>query len=359
MAPTTLLVEQHATALKKLLPMRHLEIVTWTSASKPGPAGLFPRITIGTHALFAEKSRLSRLSLCVIDEQQRFGVKQRAAFLAKGERPDLLVLTATPIPRTYDLLLHGDLDVSLLQEMPPGRGEVKTLVRDGTAVDKIWAHLSERVHAGDRVYVVVPRLGEDVVDSAEEASVQRTYEQLAEKIGANRVALLHGRMKEEEKVGILGKFRSGQISVLVSTTVVEVGVDVPEANWMIIDHADRLGLSQLHQLRGRIGRGGRNGTCVLIQRSGGSGAWARLEFLAKHRDGFRIAEEDYRIRGPGDIMGDDQSGLPRFRHARLPEDLPLLKEAQDEAKRQMQGGWEGWPGFVEAEKKARADFAAN
>ena len=359
MAPTTLLVEQHAAALKKLLPTRHLEIVTWTSASKPGPAGLFPRITIGTHALFAEKSKLSRLTLCVIDEQQRFGVKQRAAFLAKGERPDLLVLTATPIPRTYDLLLHGDLDVSLLQEMPPGRGEVKTLVRDGTVVEKIWAHLHDRVHAGDRVYVVVPRLGEDVVDSAEEASVQRTYEQLAAKIGANRVALLHGRMKEDEKLGILGKFRSGQISVLVSTTVVEVGVDVPEANWMIIDHADRLGLSQLHQLRGRIGRGGRSGTCVLIQRSGGPGAGARLDFLAKHRDGFRIAEEDYRIRGPGDILGDDQSGLPRFRHARLPEDLPLLKEAQGEAIRQMQGEWEEWPGFVEAEKKARADFAAN
>jgi len=309
--------------------------------------------------LFAEKSRLSRLSLCVIDEQQRFGVKQRAAFLAKGERPDLLVLTATPIPRTYDLLLHGDLDVSLLQEMPPGRGEVKTLVRDGTAVEKIWLHLNDRVHAGDRVYIVVPRLGEDVVDSAEEASVQRTYEHLAAKIGASRVALLHGRMKEEEKLGILGKFRSGKISVLVSTTVVEVGVDVPEANWMIIDHADRLGLSQLHQLRGRIGRGGRNGTCVLIQRSGGPGARARLDFLAKYRDGFRIAEEDYRIRGPGDILGDDQSGLPRFRHARLPEDLPLLKEAQGEAKRQMQGRWEEWSGFVEAEKKARADFAAN
>jgi ATP-dependent DNA helicase RecG len=236
---------------------------------------------------------------------------------------------------------------------------VKTLVRDGPAVEKIWAHLNDRVHAGDRVYVVVPRLGEDVVDSAEEASVQRTYEQLAAKIGANRVALLHGRMKEDEKLGILGQFRSGQISVLVSTTVVEVGVDVPEANWMIIDHADRLGLSQLHQLRGRIGRGGRSGTCVLIQRSGGPGAGARLDFLAKHRDGFRIAEEDYRIRGPGDILGDDQSGLPRFRHARLPEDLPLLKEAQGEAIRQMQGEWEEWPGFVEAEKKARADFAAN
>jgi ATP-dependent DNA helicase RecG len=359
MAPTTLLVEQHATSLRKLLPRGVLEVVTWTSDSKPGPVGLFPRITVGTHALFAEKARLARLSLCVIDEQQRFGVKQRAAFLAKGERPDLLVLTATPIPRTYDLLLHGDLDVSLLQEMPPGRGEVKTHVRDGTAAGKIWSHLHDRVTKGDRVYVVVPRLGEEVLDPADEASVKRTHEQLAAAMGKHRVALLHGKMREEEKIGILEKFRQGQVSVLVATTVVEVGVDVPEANWMVIDHADRLGLSQLHQLRGRIGRGGRNGNCVLIQRSGGPLAKQRLEFLADNRDGFRIAEEDYRLRGPGDILGEDQSGIPRFRFARLPEDMPLLQAAQEEAVRQMKGDWKKWKGLVEAEGRAREDVATN
>ena len=359
MAPTTLLVEQHAASLRKLLPRGVLEVVTWTSDSKPGPVGLFPRITVGTHALFAEKARLTRLSLCVIDEQQRFGVKQRAAFLAKGERPDLLVLTATPIPRTYDLLLHGDLDVSLLQEMPPGRGEVKTHVRDGTAVEKIWSHLHDRVTKGDRVYVVVPRLGEEVLDPADEASVKRTHEQLSAVIGKHRVALLHGKMKEEEKIGILEKFRQGQVSVLVATTVVEVGVDVPEANWMVIDHADRLGLSQLHQLRGRIGRGGRSGNCVLIQRSGGLVAKQRLEFLAENRDGFRIAEEDYRLRGPGDILGEDQSGIPRFRFARLPEDMPLLQAAQEEAVRQMKGDWKKWKGLVEAEDRAREDVATN
>ena len=359
MAPTTLLVEQHAASLRKLLPRGVLEVVTWTSDFKPGPVGLFPRITVGTHALFAEKARLSRLSLCVIDEQQRFGVKQRAAFLAKGERPDLLVLTATPIPRTYDLLIHGDLDVSVLQQMPPGRGEVKTHVRDGGAAEKIWTHLKDRVAAGDRVYVVVPRLGEEVVDPADEASVKRTHEQLSAAIGKSKVALLHGKMKEEEKIGILGKFRRGEISVLVATTVVEVGVDVPEANWMVIDHADRLGLSQLHQLRGRIGRGGRSGTCVLIQRSGGALAKERLEFLAQNRDGFRIAEEDYRLRGPGDILGEDQSGIPRFRFARLPEDLPLLQKAQQEAVRMMKGEWKQWPGLVEAEARAKQDVATN
>ena len=359
MAPTTLLVEQHAHSLRKIMPKGVLEVVTWTSDSKPGPAGLFPRITVGTHALFAEKARLSRLSLCVIDEQQRFGVKQRAAFLAKGERPDLLVLTATPIPRTYNLLLHGDLDVSLLQEMPPGRGEVKTHVRDGSAVEKIWAHLKDRVASGDRVYVVVPRLGEEVKDPADEASVKRTYEQLCGVIGRARVALLHGRMKEGEKLQVLDLFRTGKISVLVATTVVEVGVDVPEANWMVIDHADRLGLSQLHQLRGRIGRGGKSGNCVLIQRAGGLPAKDRLEFLAKHRDGFKVAEEDFRLRGPGDILGDDQSGLPRFHHARLPSDLPLLQKAQEDALKLLQGGWEAWSGLVEAESRARADFAAN
>ena len=359
MAPTTLLVEQHAHSLRKIMPKGVLEVVTWTSDSKPGPAGLFPRITVGTHALFAEKARLSRLSLCVIDEQQRFGVKQRAAFLAKGERPDLLVLTATPIPRTYNLLLHGDLDVSLLQEMPPGRGEVKTHVRDGSAVEKIWAHLKDRVASGDRVYVVVPRLGEEVKDPADEASVKRTYEQLCGVIGRARVALLHGRMKEGEKLQVLDLFRTGKISVLVATTVVEVGVDVPEANWMVIDHADRLGLSQLHQLRGRIGRGGKSGNCVLIQRAGGLPAKERLEFLAKHRDGFKVAEEDFRLRGPGDILGADQSGLPRFQHARLPSDLPLLQKAQEDALKLLQGGWEAWSGLVEAESRARADFAAN
>ena len=359
MAPTTLLVEQHASSLRKIMPKGVLEIVTWTSDSKPGPAGLFPRITVGTHALFAEKTKLSRLSLCVIDEQQRFGVKQRAAFLAKGERPDLLVLTATPIPRTYNLLLHGDLDVSVLQEMPPGRGEVKTHVRDGSAVEKIWAHLKARVHAGDRVYVVVPRLGEEVRDPADEASVKRTHEQLCAIMGKDRVALLHGRMKEGEKLAVLNRFRTGTISVLVATTVVEVGVDVPEANWMVIDHADRLGLSQLHQLRGRIGRGGKNGNCVLIQRAGGSPVRERLEFLAGHRNGFEVAEEDFRLRGPGDILGEDQSGLPRFRHARLPSDLPLLQRAQEDARKLLAEGWEGWSGLVEAEARARADFAAN
>jgi ATP-dependent DNA helicase RecG len=173
------------------------------------------------------------------------------------------------------------------------------------------------------------------------------------------MALLHGRMKEGEKLAVLDRFRSGAISVLVATTVVEVGVDVPEANWMVIDHADRLGLSQLHQLRGRIGRGGKSGNCVLIQRAGGLPAKVRLEYLAQHRDGFKIAEEDFRLRGPGDILGDDQSGLPRFRHARLPSDLPLLQKAQEDALKLMKSGWEMWPGLVEAESRARTDFAAN
>ena len=359
MAPTTLLVEQHAAALRKLLPPRLVEVVTWTSASKPGPVGLFPRITVGTHALFAAKTKLSRLSLCVIDEQQRFGVKQRAAFLAKGERPDLLVLTATPIPRTYDLLIHGDLDVSYLKEMPPGRGEVKTYVRDGEAEEKIWAHLQERVKAGDRAYVVVPRLGDEVQDPAEEASVRRTHELLCVKFGSKKVALLHGKMKESEKVTILDRFRSGEISVLAATTVVEVGVDVPEANWMVIDHADRLGLSQLHQLRGRIGRGGKSGTCILIQRAGGPEARERLDFLAENRDGFLVAEKDFQIRGPGDTLGDEQSGAPRYRHARFPFDMPILELATREAARLWVGEWSKWSGLVEAEKRARADFAAN
>ena len=359
MAPTTLLVEQHAEALRKLLPPRLVEVVTWTSASKPGPVGLFPRITVGTHALFAAKTKLSRLSLCVIDEQQRFGVRQRAAFLAKGERPDLLVLTATPIPRTYDLLIHGDLDVSYLREMPPGRGEVRTYVREGDAEEKIWAHLQERVKAGDRAYVVVPRLGEEVQDPAEEASVRRTHELLCQKFGGKKVALLHGRMKEAEKVGILDRFRTGEISVLAATTVVEVGVDVPEANWMVIDHADRLGLSQLHQLRGRIGRGGKSGTCILIQRAGGPEAKERLDFLAAHRDGFLIAEKDFQIRGPGDTLGDEQSGAPRYTHARFPFDMPILELASREAARLWESGWSDWSGLVDAEKRARADFAAN
>ena len=359
MAPTTLLVEQHAAALRKLLPPRMLEIVTWTSDSKPGPVGLFPRITIGTHALFAAKARLARLSLCVIDEQQRFGVKQRAAFLAKGERPDLLVLTATPIPRTYDLLMNGDLDKSYLREMPPGRGEVKTYVREAEAEEKIWAHLQDRIQVGDRAYVVVPRLGEEVQDPADEASVKRTHDLLAARFGSRRVALLHGKMKESEKQRILDGFRKGEISVLAATTVVEVGVDVPEANFMVIDHADRLGLSQLHQLRGRIGRGGKSGKCILIQRAGGQEARERLVFLEKHRDGFLVAEEDFRIRGPGDTLGEEQSGVPRYRHARLPWDSPIFTTADLEAVRLWQGGWHEWRGLVEAEKLARADFAAN
>jgi len=166
-------------------------------------------------------------------------------------------------------------------------------------------------------------------------------------------------MKEAEKVTILDRFRSGEISVLAATTVVEVGVDVPEANWMVIDHADRLGLSQLHQLRGRIGRGGKSGTCILIQRAGGPEARERLDFLAENRDGFLVAEKDFQIRGPGDTLGDEQSGAPRYRHARFPFDMPILELATREAARLWVGEWSKWSGLVEAEKRARADFAAN
>jgi ATP-dependent DNA helicase RecG len=202
-------------------------------------------------------------------------------------------------------------------------------------------------------------LGDEVEDPSEEASVRKTYEHLSKRFGVKNVALLHGKMKEAEKVEILDQFRRGAISVLVATTVVEVGVDVPEASLMVIDHADRLGLSQLHQLRGRIGRGGKSGMCILIQRGGGVEAKERLDFLAANRDGFLVAEKDFEIRGPGDTLGDEQSGAPRYRHARLASDLPLLSVATQEAEGLWAGGWERWSGLVEAEKKARADFAAN
>ncbi|HBZ84383.1 MAG TPA: hypothetical protein DEO44_01425 [Verrucomicrobia subdivision 6 bacterium] len=255
--------------------------------------------------------------------------------------------------------MNGDLDKSYLREMPPGRGEVKTYVREAEAEEKIWAHLQDRIQVGDRAYVVVPRLGEEVQDPADEASVKRTYDFLVTRFGSRRVALLHGKMKEQEKLRILDGFRKGEISILAATTVVEVGVDVPEANFMVIDHADRLGLSQLHQLRGRIGRGGKSGKCILIQRAGGQEARERLVFLEKHRDGFLVAEEDFRIRGPGDTLGEEQSGVPRYRHARLPWDSPIFTTADLEAVRLWQGGWHEWRGLVEAEKLARADFAAN
>ena len=335
-APTELLAEQHAATLDQLLAPLSLrpELLLGRrsagekQATRARLASGQTRLVVGTHALMQESVSFRRLGLVVIDEQHRFGVEQRAALMGKGAAPDVLLLTATPIPRSLALTLYGDLDVSTLRERPPGRGSVRTALRTGGQRERVLEFVRSECAAGRQAYVVLP-----VIEESERADVRAATtmsQALAARWPELGVALVHGRLKAEERDGAMRRFRAGEIQVLVATTVIEVGIDVPNATIMLIEHPERFGLAQLHQLRGRIGRGAQESYCILLSEGEPP---ERLHAFAATGDGFRIAELDLEERGMGDLIGARQSGGFEVRHARLPADADLLDRARELAGR--------------------------
>jgi ATP-dependent DNA helicase RecG len=342
MAPTEILARQHYQTIETLARPAGLRLALLTGRSKgleregilSAIAEAQVDIVIGTHALFQEGVAFHDLVMAVIDEQHRFGVHQRLNLAAKGQRDkggvDVLVMTATPIPRTLALTAYGDLDISQLPEKPPGRGRIDSRALPLERLDEVIAAVRRKIATGARAYWICPLL-EDREDS-DLAAAQARYNSLQETLGP-RVGLVHGRLKAPERDAVMEKFALGAIELLVATTVVEVGVDVPEASLMVIEHAERFGLAQLHQLRGRVGRGTQPGTCLLLYAPPLSqAARARLAILRETSDGFRIAEEDLRLRGPGEILGTKQSGVPGFHLADLSVHGDLLTVARDDAK---------------------------
>ena len=335
MAPTEILAEQHYASLSKLLAPLGVNTCLLTGSMTPKQKKLSreeiengaAHLIIGTHALLSESTVFSKLGLVIADEQHRFGVGQRAALSAKGQDPHLLVMSATPIPRTLALLLYGDLEVSIIDELPPGREPVDTFLVTESYRARLNAFIRKQVEQGHQCYVVCPAVeeGEELNLKAAETWAETLQQRVFPDL---RVAMLHGQMKGAQKEEVMKRFAAAEADILVSTTVIEVGVDVPNATLMVIEDADRFGLSQLHQLRGRVGRGKAKSYCVLISQNKNPETNARLKALCKTTDGFKIAEEDLALRGPGDFFGSRQSGLPVFRVASLNCDLSTLKLAQ-------------------------------
>ncbi len=357
LAPTELLAEQHHASISQMLEGANVTTALLTSAHPPKTGGerkqLLEKIAnggvdlvVGTHALLADHVKFHSLAVAVIDEQHRFGVMQRAAFRdsnrhakpdpdGKRHVPHHLVMTATPIPRTLSLTLFGDLDISTIHGLPPGRTPITSRVVMPAQADEVYTYLRTRLERGEQAYVVVPAIDAAGKESAKQLTNVRDHAKLLQDKFCRgfKVATVHGRLKRESREKIMGKFRNGEIHVLVATTVIEVGVDVPNATVMIIEHAERFGLAQLHQLRGRVGRGdhGRRSLCVFISDPTTEEGSQRLDAIASTTDGFQIAERDLQIRGMGDFFGTRQSGLPPLRVANIPEDMELLQLAKRDA----------------------------
>lgn len=339
MAPTEILARQHLKTLKPLLEPAGLTVEALTGRDKGKTRmDILERlkagdidVICGTHALFQEGVEMADLGLAVIDEQHRFGVSDRMRLSAKGLRPDTLVMTATPIPRTVTLALYGDLDVSRLDEKPAGRTPIDTRLVSMDRLEEVIEGVRRALARGERVYWVCPLVEES--ETSDLSAAEDRHKQLAAVFGEERVGLVHGRMKPKEKEAAAIAFREGRTAVLVATTVIEVGIDAPDATIMVIEHSERFGLAQLHQLRGRVGRGERKSTCLLLYRGPlGETARARLETMRETEDGFRIAEEDWKLRGMGDPLGLRQSGLPDYRLADLAAHADLINLAHDAAR---------------------------
>jgi ATP-dependent DNA helicase RecG len=344
MAPTEILAEQLAESLSGWLSKAgvRLGLLTGRVRGKPRASLLAALaageldVLVGTHALLESPVAFRKLSLVVVDEQHRFGVAHRARLFAKGEAPHVLVMTATPIPRSLAWAIYGELDVSVLDEKPPGRAAVVTRVRDVEARPAVYRFAAERVAAGERVYVVVPAIEEG---AREVAAVQATARRIQEAEPGLSVGVVHGRMRPEDRSRVMAAFALGDVGLLVATTVVEVGVDVPEATFMVVENAESFGLAQLHQLRGRVGRSKRSSWCALmVGRAASPEARARLAMLERTTDGFEIAEKDLEVRGPGDLLGTRQSGLPPLKIADPVRDLARLGQARREVVRRREAG---------------------
>jgi ATP-dependent DNA helicase RecG len=337
MAPTEILAEQHYKSLSGLLEpggarvglltgsmtaAKKRELLAFTAAGQID-------FLIGTHALLSEGVEFQKLGLVVTDEQHRFGVAQRAALAAKGANPHLLVMSATPIPRTLALILYGDLDVSILDELPPGRQPIETYAVNSAKRERAYGYVRKHLDQGRQGYIVCP-----LVEEGETDLISAT--EYAQKLAAGpfreyKLGLLHGKMKPAEKERVMADFAENRLQLLVSTTVIEVGVDVPNAVIMVIENAERFGLAQLHQLRGRVGRGKHQSTCILISDAQNEEAVRRLKVMCQTNDGFKIADEDLKLRGPGDFFGSRQHGLPNLKIADMMGDMPLFREAQEAA----------------------------
>jgi ATP-dependent DNA helicase RecG len=344
MAPTEILAEQHFRNFQKWFAPLDIGVELQTGSRKTvesresrvesrkpfQPSSLNPRpstLYIGTHALLTSGFDLPKLGLVVIDEQHKFGVAQREQLVRKGRYPHLLVMTATPIPRTLGLTLYGDLEVSVIDEPPAGRGRIKTFVRTAGSLPKVWEFIRKKLAAGRQAYVVYPRVEEDRGKGLK--AVTKEFENLKAALAPFRAGLLHGRLKSREKEAVMAAFRANEVNVLLATSLIEVGVDVPNATVMLVENAEQFGLAQLHQLRGRIGRGAHESYCILISDAKTDGADERLKVLEETTDGFRIAEADLKLRGPGELLGREQSGLPQFRFGNLVEDLDLIRRARE------------------------------
>jgi len=345
MAPTEILAEQHYRTIVKVFDGRPYRTALLTGrVTAATRRDLLPAIergdinlVVGTQALVQEHVKFKALALAVIDEQHRFGVVQRGTLAAKGLNPDVLVMTATPIPRTLALTECGDMEVSVIRGLPPGRKPIRTLVKADSRRDEVYAMIRDEIRRGRQVYVIYPLVEESEKIDLKAATAMA--EELTQVFPEFTVALLHGRMKGDEKESVMRAFASGALQLLVSTTVVEVGVDVANATLMVVEHAERFGLSQLHQLRGRIGRGAHASTCVLLyQAPWTDDARERLKAMAETSDGFVIAERDLQLRGPGDFFGTRQSGLPTLRAGDLTRDVDLLERAYEEARVRVEAG---------------------
>ena len=357
MAPTEILAEQHFQTFNRWFAPLGLEVRLQTgshktpktelrmpknepssgshlaprlAAAKRSEAGT-PHLFIGTHALIESGFDIERLGLVIIDEQHKFGVVQREQLVRKGTYPHLLVMTATPIPRTLGLTVYGELDVSMIDELPPGRGRIKTFVRGTDTLPKVWSFVRDKLAQGRQAYVVYPRVAE--TDQPDVKAVTREYANLERTLAPFRVGLLHGRMKSRNKDEVMTAFRANAIQVLLATSLIEVGVDVANATLMLVENAEQFGLAQLHQLRGRIGRGAQDSYCILVSTAANQEARDRLGVLAETTDGFRIAEADLKLRGPGELLGQQQSGLPDFRFGDLAADGDLIQLARQLASR--------------------------
>jgi ATP-dependent DNA helicase RecG len=360
MAPTELLAEQHFRSVRALLGDLDLEVallvgrqsVAVRELARSAVAGGRARLVVGTHALIQEGVSFQALGLAVVDEQHRFGVRQRMQLTSLGEEPDVLVMSATPIPRSLALTLYGDLDMSVLDERPPGRKPIRTGIRDEAARPRVWDFVREQVAAGRQAYVVYPLIEESEKIDLKAASAE--YETLRTEVFPDlRLGLMHGQLPGDRKDEVMAAFVAGELDILVSTTVIEVGIDVPNATVMVVEHAERFGLSQLHQLRGRIGRGAEQSWCILIA-GGGAESRERLGVLARTDDGFEIARADLRLRGMGDLFGSKQHGMPDFRFFDPFEHDELLGPARNEA-------WaviEADPGLERPEHQAYRDELA-